>query len=513
MAFPVGAFIQQLVQLFKISFPVHSFRNTFYSLVRKESNMKMMGKMTFIFLFIGSLGLINPYSATAHLQHNCDKTLLQPVLDRLRTLPETIIVTGTCDENLVIKKDDVTIQGGTYLPFDPTQSTISVQGARRVLITGVTVIGGRNGIVVSQGGSLTVEGNSNISGATQIGVAAVYGSSVTVNSSTIQGNLYGVMASDNSALVLSNSTVTNNTGSGVLSIRSSSARIGQNPLGASGPNTITNNGSSDVSISRSAHAIIDGNTIESNSHDGIHIEGSSAVVTNNSINNNGSRGIIVYSAGNARIGITDTSGYGGNIVNNNNLGGIQIESGSNAFLLGNEVKNNGLTTGRSGIGIYRGTCHSIGDNLIANNGGYGIGISAGSLFQGVGDWGLTPGPDTIQENALSGILATMKSVADVRKALITGNLGHGVWISTQSTMRIYNSTISNNTEGIRLDTGSGISFWHPSSESTVTVTNNSSWGLNCFGDESSYGGSADPPNISGNGSGGAENINSSCTGF
>lgn len=481
-------------------------------------------KMIQAIMIIGVLILLAPAFVMAQqntqtMRVNCNRgQSVQSALNRSNG-PATIVVTGTCHENIVITQDDVTLQGGSYAPTDSTQSTILVNGARRVSMISVTVTGGRNGISAYQGGSLTLGGtpasNSSISGTSLNGVVASYGSSVTVNYSTIQANVNGVTATDNSALVLTNSTIMGNTGTGVLVLRSSNARIGQNILGVQAGNTITNNGASGVYISRSSNALIDGNTIEHNTDSGVGIEGSSATVINNNIKYNGFAGILVFSSGNARIGITDSDGYGKNWIENNTYDGIHIASASTAHLMKNEIRNNGQGTGRNGIGIYFANCELIGGNIIENNSGYGIVLSQGSLFQGIGDWVITPAPgrDEIRGNTLTGVLATMKSSAELRNALINGNTQHGIWISTQSTLRIYGSTVSNNTEGIRLDTGSGISFWHPTSESTVTVTNNSSWGLNCFGNESSYGGSADPPNISGNGSGGTENINPSCTGF
>ncbi len=236
--------------------------------------MKEGRKMIRAFIVLGVLPLIVPGFAGAQnsknpLSVNCDTgQLVQNALNRVNG-PSTIVVTGTCNQNIVIRKDDVTLQGGIYVGPDANQNTISVQGARRVSIKGATVGGARDGIVAYQGGSLTIE-NSNIQNNARAGIISIYGSSVSVNSSTIQNNgLQGVIVADNSDLILTNSTITSNTGTGVLAIRSSSARIGQNLSGDSGPNVIKNNGGSGVGVSRSSYALIDGNTIESNSSNGV----------------------------------------------------------------------------------------------------------------------------------------------------------------------------------------------------------------------------------------------------
>ncbi len=232
-------------------------------------------------------------------------------------------------------------------------------------------------------------------------------------------------------------------------------------------------------------------------------KGASATVTNNSIRSNGTKGIIVYGSGNARIGITDLAGYGQNFIENNVEEGVMITTGSNAFLLKNDIKNNGQGTNRPGIGIYRGTCDLIGDNTIQGNAGHGISISQGSLFQGVGDWNLTPGPDIIKENTLSGILASNGSSLDVQYATIKDNTQHGISLSTRSILRIYNSTVSGNTlNGIGVYYGSAARFGTPA----ASVTGNTGWGLFCGDNEASYDG--DTSGVVGNAGGQV-----SCTGF
>jgi len=444
--------------------------------------MKIMEKMGLVLLVIGFLGLIVPGLEAAEIKVKCDKgQSVQSVLDRLNG-PATLVVTGTCHEYLDITKDDVTIQGGTFqapTPPDPSKNMILVRSARRVLIKGVTVTGGWNGIVAYQDASLTLDGNSTISGAANNGVASSFGSSVIVNSSTIQGNLQGAAAVDNSAIVVTNSYIQNNTGPGVVVVRSSSARIGQNVVGVPMKSWITDNGGSGVYIGRSSNGIIDGNIIENNIGSGVSIEGASATVINNSIQYNGANGIDVYGAGHARIGITDVGGYGKNSIENNGRDGVKISDGSNAFVLANDIKNNGQGVNRNGIGIYRGTCGLIGDNTIQGNGGHGVSISEGTLFQGQGDWPFMPGPDLITGNSRSGILGWNGSSLDIRNVTITNNTENGIELSLQSNLRIYGSTVSgNHWDGIRLWDGSFVARYNFDTPRD-TITGNLSWGIIC----------------------------------
>jgi hypothetical protein len=172
--------------------------------------MKVIEKMGLALLVIGCLGFIVPGLEAATIRVNCNKgESVQRALDNL-TGPATIDVKGTCYEDVVIMKDDVTIQGGTFVGPDPNHNTIHVQGARRILITGATVRGARNGVFSYQGGSVTLE-SSSIKGNALAGIVANFGSSIIVNSCEIRENAkQGVVAADNAALVLSNSTITSN---------------------------------------------------------------------------------------------------------------------------------------------------------------------------------------------------------------------------------------------------------------------------------------------------------------
>jgi parallel beta-helix repeat protein len=467
-------------------------------------------------LVIGFLVFTVPGLEAKEIKVKCDKgESVQKELDKLDG-PATIVVTGTCHEYLHITKDDVTIQGGTYLeptPSDPSKNMIWVRGARRILITGVTVEKGYNGIAAGGSASLTLE-NSTISNAANNGVVSYFGASVTVNSSTIQGNLYGATATDNSAIIVTDSHIRNNTGTGIVVVRSSSARVGQNILGQQIKNSIIDNGGSGVYIGRSSHGIIDGNTIDNNTGSGVSIEGASATVINNEILSNGANGIDVYGSGHARIGITDGSGgYGKNLIKNNGRDGVKISDGSNAFVLGNDIKNNGQGTNRNGIGIYRGTCGLIGDNTIQGNKGHGISISQGTLFQGKGDWSFTPGRDIIRQNNYSGILAWNNASLDIRSVTVTDNTQTRIVLSLQSTLRIYNSTVSGHHSpysGIYLNRGSAIILDNPSGISPAIVTNNTGWGVFCGDAESSLAG--DTSGVTGNGTPpGSANVN--CAGF
>jgi len=69
---------------------------------------------------------------------------------------DVIEVSGTCNENLVIRKKmhDVTLDGqgtATIRGTDPLRSTIHVQG-KQITIRGFAITGGSSGIIVNRGG-------------------------------------------------------------------------------------------------------------------------------------------------------------------------------------------------------------------------------------------------------------------------------------------------------------------------------------------------------------------------
>jgi parallel beta-helix repeat protein len=462
--------------------------------VRKERVMNTRGKMAIVILVIGFLALIAPEFAIAQVQVKvkCDKGhSVQSALDGL-TGPAIIVVTGTCHEYLEIKKDDVTIQGGNYQEpstVEQHRNIIWVRSARRVLITGVTVTGGYNGIAVGQGGSLTLDGNSTISGARSNGVVSSFGSSMTVNSSTIQGNPRGATASDNSAIVVTNSHIISNTGPGVLVQRSSSARIGQNLFGDQMKSWIMGNGGNGVSVSRGSHAIIDGNEIKNNVGSGVSVEGSSATVINNLISGNQGKGIAVFSSANSRIGINEGDQPAPNTIETNMYNGIQISNSAAAYILANTIRLNGLTTGRPGVSISRASGRLMGDNIIQGNGGHGVSVDLGQLYQGVGDFfDLSPGPDQITGNKYSGISGWNGAHLDIRNLTVTQNAQHGIVLSLQSTLRIYDATVSDNGKntsglighGIVLYDGSSVARY-PTNTPVASITDNPGWGIVCSG--------------------------------
>ena len=486
------------------------------------------------------------------------------VLDKAdKQKPLVVVVQGTCNENVTIIRDDVTIrgEGATVIGSDPTRATIFLDGARRIVLDNLSVTGaqdgifgnrgatfdlrncsvrsGRIGVVAANGGTAAVDTcdigpngqngilaansaqlsltNSTVHDSGREGVVAVRNAHIrvgqdllasTVGPVTIRANGgAGLVVTENSAGILIASTLENNAGNGVFVGRGSNAQVGVGSLGVLGPNTIQNNGGTGVGVFQASQALINGNTIQLNAGDGVFAEGSSITVISNTILSNGVKGVEVTNSGNARIGVSDSNQPGPNVIRSHAYEGIQITNSAAAFMLGNTIESNGLPTGRPGVGIYRATGRLVGDNTIQGNGGNGVEVVQGALFQGKGDFfNLAPGPDTIQGNPRSGIFAFNGATLDIQNAIVSGNSQNGIALNTHSVLRIFNSTVSGNVQnGIRLEFDSAVVFFGPPGSLPASVTGNGGFAVSCGAAESSLAG-----DTSGVPAGGIE---ATCTGF
>lgn len=406
---------------------------------------------------------------------DCDKgQSVQDALDRVKG-PSTILVGGTCTEHVLITKDDVTLQGGTYLGTDPNRSTIVVQGARRVVITGVTVSGKRNGVVAFQGGWLTLE-NCTIQNNSRAGVAAFIGSSAIVDACVIQNNAReGVVATDASTLVLTNSMVENNGRDGVFVGRGSNASIGIDAFSVAGPNTIRGNNGRGILVYQSSQARIHGNLIETHPLSGVHVEGSTATITANTIRG-GRYGVGVWNGGSARIGLTDAQTAAGNLIEQNFLDGVQLTASSSAWMYGNTIQYNGATGNWGILASENSVIRMVGRNIVRSNGGIrdggiidGGGVlvhDSSTLTSLKGDFSITPNNSDVSNNSgMAGILAVDNSVVDLRDGMtVTSNSGPGIYLIHGSRLRIQETTVSGNTaNAIQLTYASSARFRTPPS--------------------------------------------------
>jgi len=437
----------------------------------------------------------------------------------------TVNVSGTCTENITVTRDNVRIQPKSeaipsIVAANNSNATIQFDGARYFVITGVAVSGGTFGVSATREamGALM---NCDVSGATNTGAIASYSSTLEIDNCVIHDNNRGATAANDSSLVVTNSTIRSNANEGLLAVRSSYLRVGQdrggNPVarpvtvnnngtqgisvldsssanivaanvhhntsngilfqrGSAGSvgigsnnfvsaNTIVNNTGTGVSVYQASAALIQGNTIDNNGR-GVFVGTSSATIFGNSIQNNAGRGVQVVEKGSARIGVNDpATAAPGNNISGNTDDGIGVYDGGEAVVAGNTISSNGL----NGIGMNMATMNLAGANTISLNTAHGISMNASRLFQGPGTYGTLPDTvDVSQSNGLAGLNIFNNSSADLYRLTLTNNTRQGIAASLNSTinLHVYDAarpnnliTITNNGTGNVANNNDGITLF------------------------------------------------------
>jgi parallel beta-helix repeat protein len=356
----------------------------------------------FFSLLIATLLVLAGWEAQAQgfvKKVNCTKgQTITRALQGLDFIPITIQIKGTCNENVEIVRDDVTLipdpLGGTVIGLDPNVPTINV-GAFRTVIDGLTISGGANGILVRGGATIR---NCTVQNTGASGISFFHGGNGTVDHCTVQSSGgFGVSVEGGSATVI-NSTISSNTNAGISVAVSGSARIGVTDRNQYAGNTISNNQGSGILISHSGSAHIGGNTISGN-------------------------------------GTNPNSLFG--------FFGVLISSAS-----ANLVGNNRIT-GNSGCGVYV-------DRSGVRIGNPGFGLPITGAFANV----ITGNGATLFPNG--GIFGNQGALLQIESTTINGNTGNGINLQLRSTARIYDDTINNNTgNGIFLAQGAALSLQNP----------------------------------------------------
>ena len=251
---------------------------------------------------------------------------------------DVIEVTGTCNENLVLRKGshNITLDGkgtATIRGADPRQATISVQGKQNT-IRGFTITGGNDGISVKRGGRALIDSN------------------------VIEGAKgHGIRILRNSSARIFNNTIRNNQGNGISILDNSAARIGVFASGGERgffPNTITQNGGIGILVRGASEALIAGNTISQNRFQAFFVADNSRV----------------------HIGLPDgTENAGANTIEGNDGGGIYLTRSSFARIVGNTIRENGS---QDGIQVSDASHAEIAKNIIDNNARHGINVKGSS---------------------------------------------------------------------------------------------------------------------------------------
>jgi uncharacterized repeat protein (TIGR01451 family) len=249
----------------------------------------------------------------------------------------TITVTGTCNENIVIReeKKEITLDGGGTATINgpsTTSNTVHILG-RGITVKRFIITGGLNGVALVAGATAILDANT-IQGTGSNGVNVTHHSFAILTNNIIQNNLLGrgILVTDNSAVRI-----------GILSLNDTVAS----------PNSILNNGSAatqddGIAITRGSFAHIVGNIISGNKGDGISFTRlSHGEASSNQINGNGS--------GAAGNGILISGNSGANLGSDTGTGIFDAPNTTSTLnnLFGAQVSLNSYIDGR--LGTLNGT--------------------------------------------------------------------------------------------------------------------------------------------------------------
>jgi parallel beta-helix repeat protein len=288
--------------------------------------------------------------------------------------PVTIQVKGTCNENITIVRDDVTLigdpSGGAINGPDLNKHTIDIRAGRTV-IDSLTVTGGRAGINLYGSGGSTIQ-NCTVQNAGSIGILFKGGSYGTVDRCTVQNNGSHGIYIESATVNVTNSMISLNR-MGIDVHLGGKAWIGVTIGITTGPqyagNTIINNGGNGIFVYGGSSAYIGGNTINGNGTalnmfygvSGIQVINSTAIlIGSNTITNNTGVGVLATNSG-VRIGEAAFGLPTHNTITGNGAdpsipilkGGVQGDLGSSLNIIDADISNN------IGGGVILGRCSNV----------------------------------------------------------------------------------------------------------------------------------------------------------
>lgn len=341
--------------------------------------------------FFVALAFAVPAGGTPRFTRTVDCTRGQSITQALGHMPSAVpvmlIVRGTCNESVLIDRDDVALQGhpvagGEVHGPDPNADTMFILG-NRISISGLTVTGGQNGITAWGANNVSIvdsvirdagESGLQLAGSHSVwvercriehnagmGVALARASSAMINNSVISANaLAGMHLGEKSNVNAAHNTISANGGNGV--------QVGQGSYAYLFDNTITENGTDAANDGNFRNGVaawfstldLNFNRITNHPSSGYRGAYSPLGATNNTITGN-AEGMIVYSSqmvmhegtmtGNRGFGLLlnlhSTAQVSGARVQYNAADGILLQWGSKLFFT--ELPS--TTGGNAGFGL------------------------------------------------------------------------------------------------------------------------------------------------------------------
>jgi len=331
---------------------------------------------------------------------------IERALDRINVLDRRmiIVVNGTCSENVVIERDDVTLKAGTsgggVSAADRTKPAIQVNGARRVLLENLTVVGGLHGVHVAAAGAATVR-NSVVRNAASNGVLVDGGSTALVDGCTVENNGASGVAALRAGAAVHGSTVRGNGLYGVLSANAASVRLGNID---------------------SAGNVCCGSVVEGNTFDGVLLADAAAA--------------LLYG-----------STIQGNGTTNSRWGVLAVRHSSVVLRGGNTVRQNGSATGGGGVFARASTVNTgPGDTPVNPSSNQITANTIGILAQGNSNVDLRGGT-TITGSRFTGVSVDTGTALRTDGTTISGNGAHGIFAQRDAAVELIGiaNVVSGNT--------------------------------------------------------------------
>ena len=416
---------------------------------------------------------------------------------------DTIMITGTCNEAVVVNKDGITLDGGGLAVIDGAgidRWAVDVTGRQKVNIRGLTVQNGHAaGIHITES-------------------SGVWMQDVTVRNTRYHKDYdnegHGIFVGHASSVVLTGTIVAdNNAGNGIIVWQSGNALAMGNftPRGSPFPRaSVQANGNGENGIfvagssSFTAFSFFGDNTTvhaKTNTHSGISVQQSSSVIVSGAdieaTNNQGS-GLEVGGASSAQFwGSAATSKTASGLFDSNGGAGIHVWGSSSFNVWDDGVAVNVTSTNNAwrGLDIWGGS--DVGFNspaaeppsrlVFSNNGAEGIEAGGNATLY-------SKLPSEIKDNAYEGVGIWAGGHVSLEAATITDNTGHGIAAATNTALWLTTSRIENNGgDGIQIGNNSTVHIHE------TEVTGNSGHGISLYnhGFIQSLGGAG--PSITGNG--------------
>jgi len=328
---------------------------------------------------IGCLVVFAGFAAAAAAVKQVDCASGKKLTDALEKAEpgDTFRIVGTCHERVIITTDRISLQGertgvldGDSAPGNSLAGVVRIEGARGVVLSGLTIRNGANGVIGQSGAAFSVI-DSHVQDNKGDGISVYDGANAEITGSTIRNNGIGVDVVNRSGVVFRGEVIVSQNGRGIetngactLEVRGGTLHVDEN----GGDGILVSN--SDLSLLGFPEANGSVITVNGNGGNGMTVAAGNVLVAGAagpelfhfsiSASNNKSAGLFLVAAGYMiALGTLKLD------VQNNDIG-LDLGDAAGVILIGGlNVRNNGtglLADGAGGITLIASNPSSIENN-------------------------------------------------------------------------------------------------------------------------------------------------------